>query len=79
MVRRAARIPPLFLTPRHVSPIQKKVGSAGPSRRGAPIEARLDGSPELTLNVNAPCRHRTHADRIVYRPSNPRIQEQVHG
>ena len=42
MVRRAARIPPLFLTPRHVSPIQKKVGSAGPSRRGAPIAPRWE-------------------------------------
>ena len=41
MVRRAARIPPLFLTPRHVSPIQKKVGSAGPSRPvGAPRSKR---------------------------------------
>ena len=60
-----------FNAPPCLSPIQKKVGSAGPSRRGAPIEARLDGSPELTLNVNAPCRHRTHADRIVYRPIQP--------
>ena len=73
MVRRAARIPPLFLTPRHVSshPEESRLGSGVPSRRGAPIEARLDGSPEITINANPSCRHRTHADRIVPRPSNP--------
>ena len=70
MVRRAARIPPLFLTPRMMClPSRRK--SARPARPVGAPRSRLDGSPEITLNAYASCRHRTHADRIVPRPSNP--------
>ena len=69
-----------FNAPPCLSPIQKKVGSAGPSRRGAPIEARLDGSPELTFNARTPHAGIEHTLTESYTaPSNPRIQEQVHG